>query len=67
MARKLLNGRRTKHWMRSFYMIASLIKLKKSTLKGAGYKEFFQAGKSVETINNVLSVADIYEELRAGR
>ena len=67
LAKKLLNGRRTKHWMRSFYMILSLIKLKKSTLKGAGYKEFFQAGKSVETIDNIISVADIYEELRTGR
>ena len=63
-ARKLLQGRRTKHWMRSFYMIVSLIKLKKSTLKGSGYKNFFQAGKSVETIDNVLSVADIFKELR---
>lgn len=67
LARKLLKGRRTKHWIRSYYMIVSLIKLKKSTLNGAGYKNFFQAGKSVETIDNVLSVADIYEELRTGR
>lgn len=67
LARKLLKGRRTKHWMRSFYMLVSLFKLKKSTLKGAGYKSFFQAGKSVETIDNVLSVAEIYQELRTGQ
>ncbi|MEO2013943.1 MAG: hypothetical protein ABGZ53_06180, partial [Fuerstiella sp.] len=66
-ARKLLQGRRTKHWMRTFYAIMSAMKLKKSNLQGSGYKEFFQAGKSVETIDNVLSVADIYEELRTGR
>ncbi|MEO2016334.1 MAG: nitronate monooxygenase [Fuerstiella sp.] len=67
LARKLLQGRRTKHWMRTFYAIMSAMKLKKSNLQGSGYKEFFQAGKSVETIDNVLSVADIYEELRTGR
>jgi len=66
-ARKMLQGRRTKHWMRSYYMLVSLFTLKKSTLKGANYKKFFQAGKSVQKIDNVMSVAEIYEELRTGR
>lgn len=67
LARKLLQGRRTKHWMRTFYAVMSAMKLKKSNLKGSGYKQFYQAGKSVETIDGLLSVADIYEELRTER
>ena len=49
--------------MRTFYTIMSAIKLKKANLKGANYKDFFQAGKSVETIDDVQSVADIMNEL----
>ncbi len=66
LARKMLQGRRTKHWMRSYYMLVSLLLLKKSNLQGANAKEFFQAGKSVEKIDSVMSVAEIYEELRTG-
>jgi nitronate monooxygenase len=66
LARKMLQGRRTKHWMRTYYMLVSLFSLRKSNLKGANYKKFFQAGKSVERIDNVMSVAEIYDELRNG-
>ena len=67
LARKLLKRRRTKHWMRTFYAIVSGMKLKKASLKGSRYKDFFQAGKSVETIDDVASVADIMNELRDGQ
>jgi nitronate monooxygenase len=66
LAKRLLKGSRTKHWMRTFYAIASAIKLKKSNLKGSGYRNFYQAGKSVESIDDVLAVADIFEELCDG-
>jgi len=66
LARQLLKGRRTKHWMRAFYAIVSGLKLKKANLRGSGYKDFFQAGKSVEMIDDVASVADIMNELRDG-
>lgn len=63
LAKKLLRGRRTKHWMRMFYAITSAIKLKKATLNGASYTDFYQAGKSVESIHEVRTVADIFKEL----
>lgn len=66
LAKKLLQSRRTKHWMRTFYTIVSAMKLKKANLKGAGYRDFFQAGKSVETIDDVLSVAEIMDEICGG-
>lgn len=65
LAKKLLQGRRTKHWMRTFYTIVSAIRLRKANLKGASYKDFFQAGKSVETVNTVLSVDKIMDDLRS--
>ena len=52
--------------MRAFYAIVSGLKLKKANLRGSGYKDFFQAGKSVEMIDDVASVADIMNELRDG-
>ncbi|NND96152.1 MAG: nitronate monooxygenase [Pirellulaceae bacterium] len=67
LAKKLLRGRKTKHWMRMFYAISSAIRLKKANLKGASYKDFFQAGKSVDSIDEVLSVADIFDELVSRR
>ncbi len=63
LAKKLLRGRRTKHWMRTFYTVVSAMKLKKANLKGAGYRDFFQAGKSVSTIEDILSVAEIMDEI----
>lgn len=63
IARWLLQGRRTKHWMRLFYAIRSIRSLKHSSLKGKGYKDFFQAGKSVANIDRVVSVRDVMDEL----
>ena len=63
-AKKMLRGRRTKHWMRTYYAVMSAIKLKKANNIGSGYKKFWQAGKSVETIDEVLTVAEIIDELR---
>ena len=63
LAKTLLRGRKTKHWMRTYYAITSAFKLKKANLKGSSYGDFFQAGKSVETVDSVLSVAEIFEEL----
>ena len=63
LAKKLLQGRRTKHWMRTWYTVLSAIRLKKSNARGSSYRNFFQAGKSVETIDDVVSVADVFESL----
>jgi len=59
IARMLLKGRKTKHWARTYYAILSIWKFKRSAKEGMGYKDYFQAGKSVERISGVESVADI--------
>ena len=59
IARRLLRGRKTKHWMRSFYTLQSVWKLKKGSTQGMNYRDYLQAGKSVEGIKEVQLVSEI--------
>jgi nitronate monooxygenase len=59
IARWMLRGRRTKHWMRTIYALKSLYRLKKDLYKGAGHEEYWQAGKSVDGIHGVEPAGDI--------
>jgi len=59
VARWMLRGRRTKHWMRTLYSLQSIWKLKRASLRGMEYKDIFQAGKSVAGIHAIQSAADI--------
>lgn len=65
IARWLLKGRRTKHWMRTFYAVRSLRSLKKSVRGGVGYRDVWQAGKSVEGIDAVESAAEVVRRFAA--
>jgi nitronate monooxygenase len=57
LARWMLRGRRTKHWMRTIYALRSLWQLKRASLAGgareATSKDYWQAGKSVAGIERV--------------
>jgi len=59
IGRWMLRGRRTKHWMRTIYALRSLRSLKRASLEGTGYRDVWQAGKSVETINELLPAGEI--------
>ena len=59
IARWMLRGRKTKHWMRTIYSLQSIWKLKRASMQGLGYKDIFQAGKSVAGIESVETVAEI--------
>jgi len=59
VARRLLRHPKAKHYMRMFYSLKSIWQLKRASLKGISYKDFFQAGKSVAGIDKVESAADI--------
>ena len=65
LARALLRGRRTKHWMRTVYALKSLWQLKRSSLGAAGSAEFWQAGKSVQGITGVESAGAIVRRFEA--
>ena len=59
IARWLLRGRRTKHWMRTVYALRSAWQLKRASLAGgprggeATSKDYWQAGKSVAGIRSI--------------
>ena len=57
IARWMLRGRRTKHWMRTIYALRSAWQLKPASLAGgareASSKDYWQAGKSVAGIDKV--------------
>lgn len=53
VARWMLRGRRTKHWMRMLYSAQAMWKLKRASLEGTAYSEYYQAGQSVEGVHAV--------------
>jgi len=67
LARYLLKHRRTKHWMRMFYTLQSLWKLKKASMEGGGYKDYWQAGKSVDGCKKILTVKQVMDEFLGGQ
>ncbi len=64
IARWLLRNRKTRHWMRTLYTLKSIRSLKRSSREGLGYKDVFQAGKSVAGIEEVLPAAEIVRRFR---
>jgi nitronate monooxygenase len=65
LARLLLRGRRTKHWMRTFYAAKAVWQLKRASLQGISYKDYFQAGKSVGGIHEVLPAGEVVRRYAA--
>ncbi|MCG6970921.1 MAG: nitronate monooxygenase [Gammaproteobacteria bacterium] len=63
-AKWMLKGRYFKRWMRMFYALNSLRQLKKSNLDQSGRLDYWQAGKSVNGIHDILPVAKIMEEFK---
>jgi nitronate monooxygenase len=65
VARWLLRRQRTKRWVRTWYALTSLRKLKRAALSSRGASEYWQAGKSVGGIHDVKPVAEIMREFDA--
>jgi nitronate monooxygenase len=65
LARWLLRTRRTRDWMRTIYALRSLWQLKRASLDPAARTEYWQAGRSVETITGVEHAADIVNSFAA--
>ena len=65
VARWMLRGRRTKHWMRTMYALRSAYRLKRDLYKGAGAEEYWQAGKSVDGIHGVEPAGDIVRKFES--
>ena len=65
VARRLLRGRRTKHWMRSFYAVRSGIRLTRANRDHAGRRQFWQAGKSVDGVGSIEPAGEIVRRFAA--
>jgi NAD(P)H-dependent flavin oxidoreductase YrpB (nitropropane dioxygenase family) len=65
LARWLLKGRKTKHWMRTLYALKSGWMLKRTALDETGATEYWQAGHSVADIDAIRSAADVVRECAA--
>ncbi len=63
LARWMLSGKRTKHWMRTIYALKSIWQLKKSSLDESGDRDYWQAGKSVAGIDSIESCEVIVKNL----
>ena len=64
-ARWMLKGRKTKHWMRTWYAVNSIRRLKKSLMKSDVDTDYWQAGKSVAGIHDVRPAGQIVREFAA--
>jgi nitronate monooxygenase len=65
LARWLLRGRKTKHWMRTWYALSSLRRLKKSLLTNDTSTDYWQAGKSVAGIHAIEPAGEIVRAFAA--
>ena len=65
LARWMLRGRRTKHVMRSLYALRSAWQLKRASLDEGGSTEYWQAGKSVAGVADILPAAEIVRQCAA--
>ena len=67
LMRRLLRHPRTKHTVRALYSLRSIWQLKRASLRGTGYRDYFQAGKSVETIDEIEPAAEIVKRFAAAQ
>jgi nitronate monooxygenase len=65
LARWMLSGRRTKHWMRTIYALRSLRALKRGLLRDSPERDYWQAGKSVAGIDRVEPAGEIVRRFAA--
>ena len=63
LARFFLRHPRFKHWMRALYSLMAVWQLKRAASEGAGYKDYWQAGKSVDGIQSIEPAGAIVRQL----
>ena len=62
IARRMLRGRKSKHLMRSLYALRSMWTLKRTALDTKGSTEYWQAGRSVAGIHEIVPAAQVVRE-----
>ncbi len=64
-ARWMLRRRRTRHWMRTFYGLRSLWKLKRGLHRDAPERDYWQAGRSVAGVRRVEPAGQVVRRFAA--
>jgi nitronate monooxygenase len=64
-ARRMLKGRRTKHWMRSWFAVRSAMRLRRASIDPGAPHDYWQAGRSVAGIDEVLPVDEVLRSYAA--
>jgi len=62
LARRMLRGKRSKHWLRMLYTLRSALQLRHASLDESGERDFWQAGKSVDDIHCIKPAAEIVRQ-----
>ncbi len=65
LMKRALRHPRLKHYARMYYSVKSIFELRKASLSGVSYRDFFQAGKSVGGIAAVEGAGEIVERFAA--
>jgi nitronate monooxygenase len=65
LAKMLLRRPRLKRVMRLYYSLRSAWQLKRSSLRGRGYRDYFMAGRSVQGVASVESAGDVVRRFAA--
>lgn len=63
ISKYMLQHKKMKHWIRFVYSLQAAWNLKRASLEGAEYKDYWQAGKSVDGCKSILSVKEVIESL----
>lgn len=59
LMRRALTHPRLKHYARAFYSLRSIWQLKRASLRGGSYRDYFQAGKSVGEIGAIETTDEV--------
>jgi nitronate monooxygenase len=65
LMKRALRHPRLKHYARMYYSVKSIFELRRASLQGVSYRDFFQAGQSVETITSIEPAGAIVERFAA--
>lgn len=65
LMKRALRHPRLKHYARMYYSLKSVFELRRASLEGVGYKDFFQAGRSVGGIDRVEPAGDLVRRFAA--
>lgn len=65
IARRLLRHPKAKHYVRMYYSLKAIWQLKRASLKGASYQDYFQAGKSVGGVTSIEPAGEIVRRFAA--